>query len=171
MISQPSETTSYALSRLGGQRPSWKTLIVSATRDVDLPPDRIWNTWSKLESWPDWSTPLHEATRWTGPPGWTPGATFEQTLRLGFPIGTSVNAVRVGAVEPGRLVSWWDTEGSIKSCHVWNFSPLAQERTRVTDTEVFDGVLIGLLKPLLRRSWQRLFEASVAGLARAAVRG
>ncbi|MBO0684684.1 MAG: SRPBCC family protein [Candidatus Dormibacteraeota bacterium] len=167
MISQPFDTVAYALGRLSLPRPSWKTLVVSATRDLDLPPDRVWNTWSKLESWPEWSTPLHEATRWTGTPGWTAGATFEQTLRLGFPVGKSVNAVTVGAAEPGRMVSWWNTEGGMRSCHVWRFSPLAQEGTRVTDTEVFDGVLIGLLKPLLRGSWQRRFEASVAGLVRA----
>ncbi len=163
------ETVTYALNRIGVERPSWKTLIVSASQEVDLPAEKLWSTWAKLESWPDWSAPLHEATRWTGPPGWAPGATFEQTLRLGFPIGRSVASVTVGAAEPGHRASWWHTDG-LKSCHVWDFTVVSQARTRVTNTEVFEGLSVGLMKPLIRGHWQRLFEASVAGLARAATR-
>jgi hypothetical protein len=161
------ETVRYVIDHIGVERPSWQTLVLSASREVDLPVERLWSTWADLESWPRWSA-LHEATRWTGTPGWTAGATFEQALQLGFPIGRSVNAVTVRAAEPGHLVSWWETEGSLRSCHVWLFEALSPERTRVTDTEGFHGLAMGLMKPLLRPRWQRLFEASVDGLARAA---
>jgi len=162
------DTVRYAFDRIGLERPSWQTLIVSVTQDVELPAERLWATWSDLESWPRWSAPLHQATRWTGAPGWVPGATFEQTLQLGFPLGRSAYPVTVRAAEPGRMVSWWEAEGSVRSCHIWLFEELAPGRTRVTDTEVFEGLATGLLKPLLRPRWQRLFERSVDGLARAA---
>ena len=161
------ETVRYALDHIGIQQPSWQTLVLSATRDVDLPADRLWSTWADLGSWPRWSA-LHEAARWTGKPGWAPGATFEQTLQLGFPVGRSVNPVTVGAAEPGHLISWWEAGGSLRSCHVWVFDALSPRQTRVTDTEVFHGLATGLLKPLLRPRWQRLFEQSVEGLAGAA---
>lgn len=162
------DTVSYALERIGVERPTWQTLVVSAAQEIELPAAQLWNTWTRLESWPEWSRPLHEATRWTGQPGWVAGATFEQILQLGFPVGRSVNPVTVGAVDPGRLVSWWHTEGSMRTCHVWSFAELSSSRTRVTDTEVFHGLSVGLLKPLLLGNWQRRFAASVAGLARAA---
>jgi hypothetical protein len=160
-------TIQYALDRIGMERPSWQTLVISATRDVELPPGRLWATWADLESWPRWS-PLHEAARWTGTPGWVAGATFEQTLQLGFPVGRGVYAVTVRAAEPGHLVSWWEAEGSVRSCHIWLFDALSPERTRVTDTEVFEGLATGLLKPVLRPRWQRLFERAIDGVARAA---
>jgi len=161
------ESVRFALDHIGVGRPSWQTMVLSVARDVDLPVERLWTTWADLDAWPRWSA-LHEAARWTGAPGWTAGATFEQTLQLGFPVGRSVNPVTVGAAEAGHLVSWWEAGGGLRSCHVWAFDAISPERTRVTDTEVFHGLATGLLKPLLRPRWQSLFERSVDGLVRAA---
>ena len=157
-------TVQYALQKIGVGRPSWQTVIVSASKEVELPRQALWATWTKLEEWPQWSLPLHVSTRWTGEPGWRVGATFEQVLNLGFPLGQTVSPETVEAVVSGESVSWWKDAKGIKSCHVWEFVALSPDRTMVTNTEVFHGVSMGFLKPLAARKWQRLFEASLAGL-------
>jgi len=158
------DTIQYALQKIGVERPSWQTIVVSASKEAPLQRHSLWDTWMKLEDWPHWSVPLHQSTRWIGDPGWRVGATFEQVLNLGFPLGQTVSPETVGAFVDGESVSWWKEANGIKSCHVWEFVALADDQTRVTNTEVFHGVVLGLVKPLAAGNWQRLFEASVAGL-------
>ena len=164
-------TIQYALQIIGVERPSWQTIVVSASKEVPLLRQSLWDTWMKLEDWPLWSVPLHLSTRWIGEPGWRVGATFEQVLNLGFPLGQTVSPETVGAVVDAERVSWWKEAKGIKSCHVWEFAALSSGRTQVTNTEVFHGVAIGLIKPLAARKWQRMFEASVAGLIERAQQG
>ncbi len=164
-------TIQYALHKIGVERPSWQTVLVSASKEVALPRQSLWDTWMKLEDWPHWSIPLHVSTRWIGEPGWRVGATFEQVLNLGFPLGQTVSPEIVGDVVDTESVSWWKEAKGIKSCHVWEFTALATDRTQITNTEVFHGVAIGLLKPLAARNWQRMFEASVVGLIERAQQG
>ena len=164
-------TIQYALQKIGLEEPTWKTVVVSASKEVALQRQSLWDAWLKLEDWPEWSHPLHVSTRWIGEPGWKVGSTFEQVLDLGFPLGQTVSMETVGAVVDAESVSWWKEAKGIKSCHVWEFALLVPDRTQVTNTEVFHGVSVGLLKPLVARNWQRLFEASVAGLAQRALQG
>ena len=158
------DTVQYAMDRIGIERPSWQTLTVSALRETALPAEALWDTFTRLGTWPLWSAPLHVGTRWLGEPDWIVGAKFEQTLELGFPIGRRVDHVTIGAVEPDRMVAWWNLEGAVWSCHVWQFAKAVPGRTLVTDTEVFHGPAVGLLRPLVAARWRRLFQASVAGL-------
>ena len=164
-------TIQYALQKIGLEKPTWQTVMVSASQEVTVPAQVLWNVWMKLIEWPQWSIPLHAATRWIDEPSWQVGATFEQILNLGFPLGKTVSSETVGAITAGEFVSWWKDEKGIKSCHVWEFMALSPDRTRVTDTEVFHGVPMSLLKPLLVKPWQRMFEASVAGLIQQAQKG
>jgi len=161
-------TTEYALQKIGLKRPTWQTVVASASGEVALPRKLLWEVWMKLEDWPSWSRPLHVSARWTSEPGWKAGATFEQTLDLGFPLGRTVSPETVGAIANGELVSWWKEANGIKSCHVWEFSEPASGRTRVTNTEVFHGPAIGFIKPFAAGNWQKMFEATVAGLLQAA---
>jgi hypothetical protein len=157
-----------ALQTIGLSKPTWQTLIVAAAQEIDLPAAGLWETWSRLGDWPLWSTPLHLAAHWAGAPGWATGASFTQTINLGFPIGQLISTETVVAYIPGRQVSWARDQKGIRSCHIWDFEPLAVDRTRVTNLEVFHGLPIGLLKPLVAGRWQQLFAQSVAGLARQA---
>ncbi|RPH74997.1 hypothetical protein EHM76_02520, partial [bacterium] len=52
-----------ALKNLGVEKPAWHTLMITATRDVRLPIDSLWETWCNLEDWPLWS-PQHVSARW-----------------------------------------------------------------------------------------------------------
>jgi len=154
-----------ALHQIGLEQATWKTVVVAASQEVDLPRTLLWDTWANLEAWPNWSKPLHLAARWTGPAAWTAGATFEQELNLGFPVGKMTSAETVGSAVPGEQVMWWKDEKGIKSCHLWLFEALSANRTRVSNVEVLHGTLMGLVKPLVAKRWQQHFEEAVKGLA------
>jgi hypothetical protein len=152
-----------ALRQIGIEKPTWQTVIAFASRETAIPRQKIWGTWTKLETWPSFS-PLYAQTRWLGQPGWEVGATFEQALNLGFPLGENRSREEVGAIEPGERVSWWKDERGIKSNHIWVFEDVPGSGTRITNVEVFHGLIMGLLKPLVAGRWQRLFEVTVDGL-------
>jgi uncharacterized membrane protein len=154
----------YCLEQIGVTEPDWKTLITAAAAVADQPADRLWAVWSDLPRWPEWSTPLHSAARWTSGDSFVPGARFEQMLHLGFPLGRTVAPETVRTVEPGRLASWSKEANGVRSCHTWRFEPLPDGRTRVSNIEVFHGTPIGLVKPLVSARWRRLFQASVDNL-------
>jgi hypothetical protein len=59
----------------------------------------------------------------------------------------------------------------IKSCHMWSFAPLPDGGTHVSNTEVFAGLPVALLRPLVARRWNRLFQGAVDGLIRRASAG
>jgi uncharacterized membrane protein len=152
-----------ALKSIGIDRPAWHTLVVTASRDVDLPADALWETWSNLEDWPAWST-LHTSARWSGEAAWQLGARFEQDLKLGFPLGRRKVVETVSELYPGRRVRWCKTDGRVKSCHIWSFSQLPNRKVRLTNTEVIHGLPLGLLKPILYWQWHKKFEKSLDGL-------
>jgi hypothetical protein len=158
------DAVTSALQQIGVEKPSWKTVLAAVSQETTIPPESLWETWSELENWLSWSKPLHMTTRWIGQPGWEVGAQFEQVLNLGFPLGKLTSAETVGAVVPGQRVVWWKQENGVKSCHIWEFEPLDDHRTRITNVEVFDGMVMGLVKPFVARKWQQLFEQAVAGL-------
>jgi uncharacterized membrane protein len=153
-----------ALERVGVATPDWRTAVVAATREVDLPPDELWRTWTELEAWPEWSRPLHVSTRWLGDTRWQAGSWFEQKLALGFPVGTLKLETRIGAVVPGESAMWWKVSKGMRACHLWRFEALPGGRTRIHNVEVFHGVPIAVVRPLVANRWQRYFEASVDGL-------
>ncbi len=153
-----------ALRSLGVERQaSWKTVIVSASRDVEVPIEKLWETWSRLEDWPTWSA-MHASARWAGEPSWQVGARFEQALKLGFPFGRITSVETVAQYSPEHEVGWCKKIGPVKSCHIWSFTLLPNRRVRVTSTEVFHGTLVGIFKPFIVLQWPRLFEKSINGL-------
>lgn len=158
------DTITIALQKIGLDRPTWKTVIAAASREADMPAATLWEVWSKLEDWSVWSKPLHVAARWTGKAGWEVGAKFEQDLNLGFPLGKITSAETVGAVVPGESVMWWKDNNGIRSCHIWAFETSGDSRTSITNVEVFHGLAMGLVRPMVVANWQRMFEQSVAGL-------
>lgn len=157
-----------ALRMIGIVQPAWRTLIVSATQDVNVPLETIWTAWTCLEDWPRWSASMYRSTRWIGSAGWQVGGKFEQTVELGIPLGSRRTIETIGECDPMRRVRWCKTSGGIKSCHVWSFTVLPNGKTRITNTEVFHGTFIGLIKPIVAGQWERSFNATVTGLAQQA---
>lgn len=153
-----------ALRTLGmSDKKDWKTVIISATRDVEVPLEQLWETWSNLEEWPTWSA-MHSSAKWAGEPEWQLGASFVQGMKLGFPFGTVRSTETVAQYYPEREVGWCKKTGPVTSCHIWSFNLLPNRHVRVTSTQVLHGTLIGLLKPVIFLQWQRKFEKSVTSL-------
>jgi hypothetical protein len=157
-----------ALRNLGVEKPAWRTLIVSASQDLNIQQEAIWEAWSNLESWGKWAQETHSSARWVGAGGWQAGARFEEVVNLGFPGGTRRAVETVEDVEPMRRVRWCNSRIGMRTCHVWSFTVLPNGRTRVTNTEVYHGTLIGLIKPIVAGHWEKKCNAAVSGLARAA---
>jgi len=132
-----------ALHQIGLAQPTWQTVVVAASQEVDLPCEVVWAAWTQLEDWPTWSRPLHVSTRWLGSAEWQEGSQFEQDLNLGFPLGLMTSTEKVGEMVPGQQVMWWKDENGVKSCHIWTFESLPDGRTRITNVEVFHGVAMG----------------------------
>jgi hypothetical protein len=152
------------LRPIGVDEPSWQTLVIFASRDVELPREILYETWSKLETWPSWGRPLVLQARWVDMPGWRVGARFEQTLDLGFPLDRLRRTETVSAATPGHLVSWAKEESGVRSNHIWSFEDLPNGGTRVIDCEIFQGLLAGFARPMVEKKWQARFEEVVNGL-------
>lgn len=153
-----------AYAKAGIDRPNWQTLIIAATRDIDLPPEKIWDVWKNLEEWPTWSNTLHESANWKGEAGWKAGAEFDQLLHLGFPIGTQVSEEKVIEVVHGQRVIWAKDKDGIKACHIWSFEILPNGQTRVTNCEVFHGLPIALISPMAAKNWYKKFNTGMDNL-------
>ena len=153
-----------ALRPLGVSEPSWQTLVIYAARDIELPREQVFDSWSKLDAWASWARPLVVQARWLDTPGWRVGARFEQTLDLGFPLDRLRRLETVTAADPGRLVSWSQEESGVRTNHVWSFEDLPNGGTRIVDFEIFQGVLAGFGRPLVERRWQQRFDDALTGL-------
>jgi len=93
--------------------------------------------------------------------GLAAGATFDQQISLGFPIGTTTQHVTIDLLEPARRASWSGDSNGVRSCHLWSFSPLPGGRTHVSNVEAFAGITVAMLRPLAARRWNRPFQAAV----------
>lgn len=156
------------LQPIGVAESTWQTVIVLSQRDVDLPRAQVWAAWERLENWQQWAKPMVVDANWIDIPGWRAGARFEQTRDLGFPLRRYHTVETVGAATPGSLVSWWKESGGVRSNHIWSFEDLAGGGTRITNLEIFHGLLIGLARPMIQDRWQGRFDAATDGLILAA---
>ena len=157
-----------ALRIIGVEKPAWRTLIISSSLDVKVPLEAVWSKWTRLEEWPAWSNGMIGQARWVTGEGWQTGARFEQVVKLGFPYGTRTSQETVEEFDEMHKVRWCKTSGGILSCHVWSFAYLPNGKTRITNTEVFHGTMIGLIKPLVAGRWERMFKNTVDGLVKQA---
>lgn len=157
------DPVTLCLQRVGEPRLGMRTLLIRGSAQTARPPADVWDAWTDLARWPSWS-PLHVNTTWTSEGGFRPGATFEQRIALGFPIGTITAQVEVDLLRPARLASWKGNDNGIRSCHVWDFAPLPDGGTRITNVELFAGATIPLIKSLVARRWNKRFQQAVDGL-------
>lgn len=163
-LSKGHNEVQYVLKKIGVEQSFWKTLIVTVSRETDISAETLWNVWSRIEDWNKWSQPLHDSAQWIHGNEWKNGNTFTQILELGFPFGKTISHETVGEVDSGKYVSWWKDEKCVAFCHLWKFESLPNGHTRISNTEVFHGLIIGLIKPFIRNSWERIFLQSVDGL-------
>ena len=157
--------TAFCLQRIGRDSAGWNTLLVTGAADTPVPAESLWAAWTDLPRWPLWS-PLHRSVTWAGTAGPAAGAVFDQQISLGFPIGTTTEHVTIDLLEPARRVAWAGESSGVRSCHLWSFTRLRHGGTHVSNVEAFAGLPVALLRPLVTRRWNGLFQAAVDGLIR-----
>jgi hypothetical protein len=162
--------TAFCLERVGKAAAGWDSLVVTGAADTALSAGDLWAVWADLEDWPTWS-PLHQSVTRASPARLAVGATFDQRISLGFPVGTTTEHVTIAELEPARLAAWAGEANGVRSCHQWCFAPLPGGGTQVSNTEAFAGLPVAMLRPLVGRRWNRLFQAAVDGLIRRASAG
>jgi len=155
----------YCLERIGKTAAGWDTLVVHGAADAAVPAKDLWTVWADLERWPAWS-PLHRSVTRTGHGELAAGAAFDQQLSLGFPVGMTTEHVTIDLLEPAGRVAWAGDANGVRSFHQWSFTPLPSGGTHVSNAEVFAGLPVAMLRPLVARRWNRLFQAGVDGLIR-----
>jgi hypothetical protein len=160
----------FCLRRIGKGTAGLSTLIVAGAADTPAPAEDLWAAWADLERWPAWS-PLHRSAAWTTDVRLAAGARFDQQISLGFPVGTTTEHVTIDLLEPGRRVAWAGSGNGVASCHLWSFTPLPGGGTHVSNVEAFAGFPVAVLRPLVARRWDRLFQGAVDGLIRHASAG
>ena len=157
----------FCLQRVGKDRAGLDTLVAAGEADTEISGGDLWATWTDLPRWPAWS-PLHRSVTKTSTGGLAAGATFDQQISLGFPIGTTTQHVTIDLLEPARRASWSGDSNGVRSCHLWSFSPLPDGGTHVSNVEAFAGITVAMLRPLVARRWNQLFQAAVDGLIHSA---
>lgn len=146
--------------------PGWEVMVLAASRDSELPRERVWDIWAKLEEWPTWSMRMHQNCTWAGEPEWVVGRRFHQTVRLSWPQEefTSVERI-VQAFTPDR-VAYVREEGPYHSYQAWRFVPLPGGGTRIISVQVLLGSDVGFIRPLVETKWRKFHEQSVDALMR-----
>jgi Polyketide cyclase / dehydrase and lipid transport len=161
----------FCLDRIGKSAPGWNTLIVRGTADTAQSAEDLWAVWADLERWPDWS-PLHRAVTRGEAGTLAVGATFRQQIELGFPFGTTSQDVTLSVFDPARRAAWDGAANGIRNCHLWSFTPLPHAGgTHIDNTEVFTGLPVALLRPIVARRWNQAFQEAVDGLIRRTASG
>ena len=124
--------------------------------EIDAPTERVWETFSDFDRWPDWNPFV---VRLTGRV-----AVGEQVeVRLEPPGGRGATLKpKIVVIEPGKQMSWlghllvpriFDGE------HQFRFESIDGDRTRFIHREEFGGLLVGLVLRMVRDSTTRGFEA------------
>jgi uncharacterized membrane protein len=133
-------------------------MITDSSVEIDAPADVVWDVFSDVERWPEWTDSVDRLVALDGPE-LAMGRRFEiQQPKLPLLVWT------VSEVEPGRTWTWEQrTPGNRTSATHW-VDPLEDDRTRVRqriDQRGPLGVLVGLV---LRRLTQRYLEMEGVGL-------
>jgi uncharacterized protein YndB with AHSA1/START domain len=128
---------------------------------VDAPPERVWFVLTEIDAWPQWQGSVSRAEL-EGP--LEPGSTFRWKAG-GLSI---VSTLRV--VEPPHSVAWEGRARGLYARHRWTLER-TDGRTTVNTAESFEGPLVRLLRPLMRRALERGLEGGLAELKEAAQAG
>lgn len=160
----PDPAVSYCLEKIGKEQTTWTTVIAYAAEDVDRSPEDLWSILSNIVEWPTWSRPMHTNVEWRSERGLREGSEFVQTRQMGFPFGEYVTTESIGEVDDEDILAWWSEGELYNRCQVWYLEELPTGATKVYAVEVYDGIPMAMVKPLVVRRWTDLFEDALYGL-------
>jgi uncharacterized protein YndB with AHSA1/START domain len=125
---------------------------------VDAPQERVWILLTDIDSWPEWQRSVSRA-QLEGP--LEPGSTFR--WKAG---GVSIVST-LRELEAPHRVAWEGRATGMYARHVWTLER-TDGGTWVETAESFEGPLVRLLRPVMRRNLQKGLARGVADLKEAA---
>ncbi|BBG02611.1 MULTISPECIES: SRPBCC domain-containing protein [Pseudonocardia] len=139
-------------------------LTLSHSIDIDAPADRVWAVFTDTGSYPEWNPFM---TKVEG--DLITGSRLAVTI---VPPGGRPNSFRptVTTVEPERRLRWLGRlllPGIVDGAHSFELEPLSPGTTRFTQSERFSGLLVPLLRGMLRSAEAGFAEMNTALAARA----
>ncbi len=127
---------------------------------------KVWNVFSELEKWPDWSG-YHIDAKWNSKNKWKKGSEFMQHSK-GFGIIPNFKSnSKIIEIEPYSRVTWAGTRSWIKGTHTLEFKKV-RNKTKVINKEVFTGLLSPIFYPLIKKKFNEYFADFLIGLKKEA---
>ena len=120
---------------------------------VEAPRERVWSVLTDIDSWPQWQKSVSRA-RLEG--ALEPGSTFRWKAGISM-----VSSLRV--VEAPHRVAWEGRAHGIYARHFWTLES-NDGRTIVATAESFEGGLVRLLPPLMRRVLRKGLDDALSDL-------
>jgi uncharacterized protein YndB with AHSA1/START domain len=138
-----------------GEKPA---LTGRAEREIDAPPQVVWDVLTRLEDWPSWNTDV-KWMRFEGP--LAPGTEFR------WKAGPGTIVSRLDKVEAPGYISWHGRTLTIDAYHEWWLEP-RDGGTFVRTEEAFFGLLARLLRGPLKKTLDKSFADAMERLKREA---
>lgn len=133
-------------------------MITRTEKEIAAPAEVVWQVFSAVERWPEWTESVTKLTALDGPE-LRPGARFE-IRQPRFP----KLVWEVTAVEPGASWTWVTRSPGATTTATHNVRPAGPDRTVVEQVLDQGGVLGGLVARLMAATTRRYLEMEAAGL-------
>lgn len=124
-----------ALSALGRQQQIQQNAPVKASAEVVIhaPIERVWTLFTDVQQWPRWQHDISQTSA-TGPLADNVAFTWQAG-------GTPIHS-NVVLFTPEKTVVWTGRASIAKAVHVWTFTSLGPDTTRVSCRESMSGPLL-----------------------------
>ena len=142
-------------------------LVVKHFNRIGALPEKVWEQFSDVDSWPSW-IPTFRGAQWVDGEPWSDGSRLRMTMGVGpATLGVDVTIVNV---DLPHSIAWRGRRFGVTSVHTWTFTK-DRDGTIMTSDEVFDGPppqLLGVtgLRPMISRiteSWMDSLQKRVEG--------
>ena len=128
---------------------------------INAPLKNVWNTFSKLEEWPNLCNNIVKIY-WTSGEKWSLNSTFTQIVKNITPFRI-VSHAKVIEIMHGKNVTWIGARSLIRGIHTFRFENI-NKKTRVINMEYFKGTLAWLIFPFIKSKFEIYFETFLSGL-------
>jgi uncharacterized protein YndB with AHSA1/START domain len=135
-------------------------VVAAAEEEIATDAQTVWDLIAAVDRWPSWNEEVKSASV---EGRIAEGAVFRWKTRT----GTITSRLR--ELDRPRRVAWTGRTFGIATAHVWTLEPRG-ERTLVTSTASFDGLLARALRLPLRKMLQRALDGGLRMLASEAER-
>ena len=123
---------------------------------------KVWKVFCELENWPKWGYYILNA-KWLSNKKWERGSKFVQVVKR-FGIFNEIKSKSVILnVIPTEYTKWSGTRKLVRGVHSLQFIK-AGKKTKVVNTEYFEGLLAPFIFPFIKKNFEMYFEQFNKGL-------